>query len=202
MSNSISLNPMLTTTAAGLFNVNSAGFTQGDAQDNPATKFELAGGVLSTAATLPIWAGIPIKELIPAATAGNNIGLGSTVIQAASYADLDGICVANQAYGGITTPQSNAPLSGGGMSVNYYRFGSNARIPLPIDPTLVSLDGGQISQQVSWDFTLNRIVAFSTTAFPVKILKITTTNNLLISYNSSTGFANWTNTGALALCLI
>ena len=202
MSNSISLNPMLTTTAAGLFAVNSAGFTQGDAQDDPATKFQLVGGVLSTAATLPIWGGIPIKELIPATGAGNNIGLGSTVIQAAAYADINGICVYNQAYGGITTPQSNAPLFSGGMSVNYYRMGSGARIPLPIDPTLVSLDGGQISQQVSWDFTANRIIAFNTTAFPVKILKIVTTNNLLVNYNSGTGFANWTNTGALALCLI
>ena len=202
MPSSISLTPMQTTTAAGLFQVNSAGFTQGDAQDDPAIKFQLVGGVLSASATTPIWGGIPIKELIPAATAGNNMALGSTVIQAASYADVNGFCVYNQAYGGITTPQSTAPLFSAGMSVNYYRMGSGARIPLPIDPTLVSLDGGQISQQVSWDFTNNKIIAYSTTALPVKILKIVTSNNLLVSYNSTTGNANWTSTGALALCLI
>ena len=202
MPNSISLNPMLTTTAAGLFQTNSAGFTQGDAQDDPAVKFALAGGVLSADATSPIWGGIPIAELIPAATAGNNVGLGSTVIQAANYDELSGICVYNQAFGGITTPQSTAPLFSAGMSVNYYRFGSGARIPLPIDSALVSLDGSIVSSQVSWDFTTNQIVAFDTTAFPVKILKIVTANNLLVDYSDVTGFANWTSTGALALCLI
>lgn len=202
MSNSISLNPMLTTTASGLFAVNSAGFTQGDAQDDPAVKFALAGGVLSVDAVTPIWGGIPIMELIPAATAGNNVGLGSTVIQSTDYDELSGICVYNQAFGGITTPQSTAPLFSAGMSVNYYRFGSGARIPLPIDSALVSLDGSITSSQVSWDFATNKIVAFDTTAFPVKILKIVTANNLLVDYNDTTGFANWTSTGAIALCLI
>ena len=193
---------MQTTTASGLFQVNSAGYTQGDAQDDPAIKFQLVGGVLSTSAETPIWGGIPIQELIPAATAGNNIGLGSTVIQATDYDEVNGFCVYNQAFHGITTPSSNAPLFSSGMSVNYYRMGSGARIPLPIDSALVSLDGGQISQEVSWDFTNNKIIAFDTTALPVKILKIVTSNNLLVSYNSTTGNANWTSTGALALCLI
>lgn len=202
MPNSISLNPMLTTTASGLFAVNSAGFTQGDAQDDPAVKFSLVGGVLSTDATLPIWGGVAIKEMIPAVTAGNNVVLGSTVIQAADYDELSGICVYNQAFGGITTPQSTAPLFSAGMSVNYYRFGSGARIPLRIDSALISLDGEMTSSQVSWDFGANQIVAFDTTAFPVKILKIVTENNLLVDYNDVTGFANWTNQGAIALCLI
>jgi len=39
MSNSVSISPMLTTNAAGLFNVNSQGYTQGDAQDDPAVNF-------------------------------------------------------------------------------------------------------------------------------------------------------------------
>ena len=204
MSASISLNPMLTTDASGLFQTNSAGYTQGDAQDDPAVKFALCGGVLSTSATAPLWGGIPIKETIPlAATQPGTDILGSTIIQATSIANSTGICVYNQAFGGITTPQSNAPLFSPGMSVNYYRFGSNARIPLPIDPALVSLDGSIITTQVGWDFSANRIVAYvSGTSFPVKILKISTSNNLGVSYNSTTGWANWDSSVSLALCLI
>ena len=70
MSAQISLNPMATTNAAGLFSVNSNGFTQGDAQDDPAIKFQLVGGVLSTAATVPLWGGVPIAETIPTAQNG------------------------------------------------------------------------------------------------------------------------------------
>lgn len=204
MSAQISLQPMATTNAKGLFNTNSAGFTQGDAQDDPAVKFSLAGGVLSVNALTPIWGGIPISELIPSASIQPGTdSLGSTVIQATEAADTTGICVFNQAFGGITTPQSNAPLFSPGMSVNFYRFGSGARIPLPIDPALVSLDGGLVSQQVEWDYTLNRIVAYTAgPAFPVKILKISITGNKSVVYDGLTGNANWDNTGALAVCLI
>jgi hypothetical protein len=204
MSAQISLNPMQTTNAAGLFQTNSQGFTQGDAQDDPAVKFALCGGVLSTEAATPIWGGVPISELIPAAVTqpGTDL-LGSTILQATEAADTTGICVFNQAFGGITTPQSNAPLFSPGMSVNYYRFGSGARIPLRIDPALVSLDGGLVTQQVEWDYTLNQIVAYSAgPAFPVKILRISTANNLAVSYDGMTGNANWVSDAPLALCLI
>jgi hypothetical protein len=193
---------MQTTTAAGLFRTNSNGFTQGDAIDDPAIKFRLVGGVLSTSATSPLWGGLPIEELIP--TQGFSSVLGSTIVQAANNSQVTGFSVFNQAFGGITTPQSSAPLYSPGMSVNFYRLGSSARIPLPIDPALVSLDGQIISSQVSWDFAANRIVAYSSGigALAVKILQISTSNNLLVSYSSGTGNANWTTTGALAVCLI
>ena len=173
--------------------------------DDPAVKFWLAGGVVSSAATQPLWPGLPIQELIPTqpSAPGTSGILGSTIIQATSLANSTGITVLNQAYAGVTTPQSNAPLYGSGFTVNFYRFGSGARIPLQIDPTLVSLDGGLITQQVSWNYTTNMIVAYdSSNAFPVKILQISTSGNQLISYSSGTGFANWTSTGAIALCLI
>ena len=210
MSANISLNPMLTTTAAGLFQTNSAGFTQGDALDDPAVKFFLAGGVLSTSATSPIWGGVAIEESIfpnqgtPPPGTGPGQVLGSTIIQAASNATITGFCVYNQAYAGITTPQSTAPLYAPGMSVNYYRLGSGARIPLQIDPTLVSLDGSITTSQVSWDFTNQKIIAYSSGigALAVRILSISTANNLTVTYNSDTGFANWTSGGALAVCLI
>lgn len=202
---SITLNPMVTTNAGGLFNVNTAGYTQGDAMDDPAVKFWLSAGVVSSAASSPIWGGMPIQELIPAAASqpGTNI-LGGTVSLATAEANVTGICVFNQAQAGLTSPSSNAPLYGPGMSANFYRLGSGARIPLRINPALISLDGSLITSQVSWDFTNNWITTYSATAFPVKILNISTTGNKFVSYAS--GSANWVSTdpnGAyLALCLI
>lgn len=196
----ININPMATTTAAGLFNTSSTGFVQGDAQDDPATKFALVGGQYQAAATAPLWGGLPIQELIPTAaqsTFGNQIALST------SLATISGFAVNNQAYQGITTPQSPSPLILPGMSVNYYRLKSGARIPLPILASLTSLDGGQTNQQVSWDWTLNQITTYDgTNALPLTILEISATGNLLVSYNSGTGYATWTTTGAIALCQI
>ena len=201
MSAQISLQPMATTNAAGLFSTNSNGFTQGDALDDPAVKFALVGGVLSTSATVPLWGGIPIQEYV----SDNGGTLGSTVIQADATHVPQGIAVYNQAFGGITTPQSNAPLFSPGMSVNYYRFGSNARVPLALDPGSVGIDGGLISSTVYFDYTNNWVTTTqpgTQAALPLKVLKISTSNNKTVSYSSGTGNANWVSTGLIAICLI
>ena len=219
MSAQISLNPMATTNAAGLFSVNSNGFTQGDAQDDPAIKFQLVGGVFSTTATVPLWGGVPIAETIPTAQNGVSSGdvqpgtdtLGSTIVQASDSVAPTGISVFNQAFQGITTPQSNAPLYSPGMSVNFYRFGSGARIPLPCDASVVALAGSSIVETVYWDVTNNRLTttASGNFAVPVKILRISTSGNKIVSYSSVTGNANWSNTivggtsaAPVAVCLI
>jgi len=204
MTAQISLQPMVTTNAAGLFNTNSAGFTQGDALDDPAVKFWLAGGVLSTSATSPLWGGVPIAETIPTAQSGVYSGdtqpgtdtLGSTIIQASTVAAPTGISVFNQAFQGITTPQSTAPLYSPGMSVNFYRFGSGARIPLPCDASIVALAGSSITETVYWDTTNLRLTTTATSNFavPCKILRISTSGNKIVNYNSGTGNANWSNT--------
>lgn len=205
MSNLIGLNPMQTTNAGGLFNVNSAGFTQGDAQDDPAVKFSLASGVLSSAATSPIWGGVPIQEFIPAATTqpGGNV-LGSTLLQAGTLAVPTGISVYNQAFAGITTPQSTAPLFTPGMSVNFYRFGSGARIPMVLDPASIGIDGQLISTTVYYDYTNNWITTTAVTPapLPVKVLKVSTTGNKTVSYNGTNNTANWIYNQYVALCLI
>jgi len=206
MTAQISLNPMATTNAANLFNTNSQGFTQGDAQDDPAVRFYLAGGVLSTSATTPLWGGVPIIEQIPgAATQPGTDTLGATVVQATTSAVPTGICVFNQAFGGITTPQSNAPLYSPGMSVNFYRFGSGARIPMACDASVVALDGSSIVETVYYNYSTNLLTTTQPTgqaALPVKILRTSATGNKLVSYNSGTGNANWTTTGNIALVLI
>jgi len=206
MSALISINPMATTNAAGLFNTNSAGYTQGDAQDDPAVKFALAGGVLSTSATSPLWGGVPIQEFIPGAAAQPGTDtLGSTILQATTSAVPSGICVFNQAYGGITTPQSTAPLYSPGMSVNYYRFGSGARIPLACDSSVVALDGNLSSSTVYYNYSTNVLTTTQPSgqaALPVKILKVSASGNKTVSYNSGSNTANWVYNQPVALCLI
>ena len=204
MTAQISLQPMVTTNAAGLFNVNSAGFTQGDAQDDPAVKFALAGGVLSTSASIPLWGGVPIAEIIPVAQQGVYSGdyqpgtdtLGGTLTQATASIAPTGISVFNQAFGGITTPQSTAPLYSPGMSANFYRFGSGARIPLPCDASVVALAGSSIVETVYWDVVNFRLTTTATDNFavPCKILRISTSGNKIVNYDGMTGNANWSNT--------
>ena len=220
MSAQISIQPMATTTASGLFNTNSNGFTQGDALDDPAVRFWLAGGVFSSSATTPLWGGIPIQEIIPTGQSGYYSGdtqpgtdsLGGSIVQADGTHAPTGISVYNQAFNGITTPQSTAPLFSPGMTVNFYRFGSGARIPLLLDPASVSIEGNLISTTVYFNYTYNWVTTTqpgSQAALPVKVLRVSTANNKVVSYSSGTGNANWTNyqsdgvTPALvAVCLI
>jgi hypothetical protein len=86
--------------------------------------------------------------------------------------------------------------------VNFYRLGSGARVALAIDPTLVTLEGGLITQQVSWDFANQKIIAFATTALAVKILAIKSSGCMVPSYNAGTGFVTWNYNGAAAVCLL
>ena len=212
MTASITLQPMVTTTAAGLFNTNSAGFTQGDAMDDPAVKFALSGGVLSTAATTPIWGGLPIQEFSTAGQTGafgqvqpGTNTLGSTIVKAGAAAVPTGISVFNQAFGGITTPQSPAPLYSPGMSVNFYRFGSGARIPLILDPASLTIDGELISTTVYFDYTNNWVTTTQPgvqVALPVKVLQVSTSGNKTVSYNGTSGNATWIYNQNVALCLI
>lgn len=179
----ITLNPMITTTGGGLFNIQSDGYVQGDAQDDPAVRFALAGGILDINAN-PLYGGIPISEII------NESNLGNDIKWATTLANSNGIAVFNQAYQGIITPQSEAPLYQAGMSVAFYRFGSGARIPLRLNPALVTLDGEFINQVVSWDFTNLYITTYDgTNVFPVKLLDVSLSGNLTVSY--SNGQANW-----------
>lgn len=159
MANSIAINPSLTTNAAGTFNTQSLGFVQGCAMPDPATRFALAGGWLDNNEALPMWGGTLITENLAAATV--NDAIGNPVARATSIVNATGMSVFDQAYGMINTPQSPVPLALGGMSINFYRFGSGARIPVACDPILVSLLGGNINQQVSWDFTGQQLVQYN-----------------------------------------
>jgi hypothetical protein len=152
-----SFSPYATTNAAGSFNVDSTGFVQGCALDQPATRNSLAGGVLNSTETLPMWPGVAISEAIPGGAGNPASTLGSIITRATtntatSANGLTGFSVADQNYAAVNNPSSTVPLVGTWGEVNFYRLGSGARILVAIDPSLVDLEGNIITTQVSWDF--------------------------------------------------
>jgi hypothetical protein len=164
----VPFNPYGTTNAQGSFSVQSAGYVQGVYQDDPAIRNALATGVLSASATVPLWGGVPISESIAGATADST--LGGSIIQAASVANITGWSVFNNAYSMVGSPTSPVPLAvNAGASVAFFRSGCGIRIPVGMDPSLVSLDGSLITSQVSWDFNNQILQPFdaSTTTYAV-----------------------------------
>lgn len=209
-----SFNPYVQTNAAGMFNIESDGFIVGTAMPDPAARFALSGGWLATTETLPMFGGVGISENVPterstapATPSRADISLGGVIVRATAEpgtaaGSLTGFSVFDQNYAAVNTPTSPVPTTGSGGLVNFYRLGSGARVALAIDPTLVTLEGGIISAQVSWDFTNQKIIAFATTALPVKILQIKSSGCMVPTYNSGTGLTTWNYNGAAALCLL
>lgn len=143
--------PYGTTNGIGSFSIQSNGFIQGQAMDAPNSRYNLAIGNLSAAATGPIWGGMAISESIPAATVDG--AAGGTIVAATAQSNLTGFSVFDQAYSWVGSPTSPVPTAGfTGDSINFYRLGSGARVAVAMDPSLVSLDGSLITSQVSWDF--------------------------------------------------
>jgi hypothetical protein len=208
-----SFNPYVQTSAAGMFNIESDGFIVGTAMPDPAARFALSGGWLAAAETLPMYGGVAISENVPterstapATPTRADIALGEVISRAtvmtAGVGTITGFSVFDQNYAAVNTPTSPVPTIGSGGMVNFYRYGSGARVALAIDPTLVTLEGGVITAQVSWDFVNQRIVAFAVTAIPVKILAIKSSGCMIPVYTSATGLTTWNYNGAAALCLL
>ena len=201
----VTINPAVQTSAAGMFNIESDGFIVGAAMPDPAARFALSGGWLATSETLPMFGGVGISENVPQERppmTRADVALGGIIARATAYANLTGFSVFDQNYAAVNSPQSPVPTTDKGGLVNFYRLGSGARVALAIDPTLISLEGGLITAQVSWDFTNQKIIAFATTALNVRILQIKASGCMVPSYNSGTGFTTWNYNGAAALVLL
>ncbi len=166
----LSLNPMATTNALGSFGVQSDGYIQGVALDDPANRFNLAAGTVSATETKPLWGGLPVAELLPGTSSSPR---GSYIRRAVSVAELEGFTVFNQAHNGLTTPQSPVPLYASGMSVSYYRLGSNMRVPLKASAQVVALgtSGASVKTPLAWDFVNNQITTAAAAGFAVLILR-------------------------------
>jgi hypothetical protein len=162
------------TNKVGSFSVQSDGYIQGFAQDDPARRFALSQGVLSSAEIFPMWGGVAISETIPAATA--NDSLGGLITRATSAANITGFAVFDQNFAAVSTPFSPVPLVASGGSVNFYRLGSGARIAVAIQPDVAAaLQGGLINQAVTWDLNTQRIQTYEASGSTVSISSMTAT---------------------------
>lgn len=167
MTSQITFNPYVQTGGNnGLFNTSSVGLRQGTAFADPSTRFRLRAGVLAAAETLPMWGGVGVYASVPYdpnTALQSNPSLGTIVGRATALTGsfaLAGFSVFDEAYGMVTSPQSPVPLIGSLGQVNWYPLGSLARIAVECDPALISLQGGPIGAQVSWDFTNQLLVPF------------------------------------------
>lgn len=173
MASNISFQPYQTTNVQGSFSIQSEGFVQGVALDDPVVRFYLAGGPLAATETLPMWGGVAIQEVIATAYPSGNSSVGNTVARATSLTNLLGFSVINQATAWVTSPQSECPSAGAGTTVPYYRLGSGARIAVACDPSMVSLAGGLTSQQVSWDFNNQRLQPYDAATATYSVTSLT-----------------------------
>ncbi|AOJ69344.1 MULTISPECIES: hypothetical protein [Burkholderia] len=197
---SISFNPMVTSSPTGTFRIDTEGYVQGAVMDDPSSNMWLASAIIAASVTGPVWGGMAITENV---AAPNQNGLGNSLVIAANNAGVTGFTVINRSYNAILTPGNNVPQLTAGMTAMFYRLGSNARIAVQCDATLAgNLDTGAINQQVSWDFTNQKLVAYSSGAgaLACKVLSVNTKSKI-VSYNSGTGALTWTE-GAAAIIQI
>ncbi|MEI1276566.1 MULTISPECIES: hypothetical protein [Pseudomonadota] len=197
---SISFNPMVTSSPTGTFRTDTEGYVQGAVMDDPSSNMWLASAIIAASVTQPIWGGMAVTENV---APPNQNGLGNSLVIAANNAGVTGFTVINRSYNAILTPGNNVPQLSAGMTAMFYRTGSNARIAVQCDATLAAnLDTGAINQQVSWDFTNQKLVTYSSGAgaLACKVLSVNT-NSKIVSYNSGTGALTWTQ-GAAAIIQI
>jgi hypothetical protein len=207
----ITFNPMQTTNSQASFLLVSDGYFSGMVEDDPATRYQLEGGVVTSSATVPYYGGLPVSLAVPVANGatGQPTALGSIMTLAAQTAQsasngIHGWTCFNQSHNGIITPSSGVPLFSSGMSLNFYRFGTNARIALPLSAGLAnSLVSGAPTNPVSWDFVNQCITTYNAGvgALPVQIMKVSLTSKIVV-YNPTTQAISFTPQGPCALVRI
>ena len=192
----LTINPVLTTNAAGTFSTTTAGYLQGTAQNDPSVRNELAGGIMLPSSANPaIWGGVGISELIPNPTVSSSNpsdDLGTlvdwaTTLTAGLAGSLTGFAVFDQNASMVTSPQNPVPIAFPSMGVLFYRLGTNARIAVKCDPNLASLEGKATTTQVSWDFVNQQLIPYTSD----------TVNSG--TYNSTTGIVSLTTATAHGL---
>lgn len=167
----ITLNPALASSVTGSFGVQWNGLIAGMAMPDPAVRNFLAGGFLASSETLPMYGGILISEAVPTPQGSPPLtpdqALGGPIIRATNVTgagtagNATGFSVFDQNYAAVNSPQSEVPLTPTYGGVNFYRFGSGARIAVPCSTALANLEATPISVLVSWDYTTQQLIPYS-----------------------------------------
>lgn len=178
----LAYNYMPTVGAPGAFTIQTDGVVQGTQYDDPETRYSLRAGLLSQLETVPMWGGVLIYEQIPSLAAGQpaeqlgNIVGRATTLTKTSATGASAFALFNQAHHMPITTQNAVPLAASGMSVNYQRLGSGARIAVACDPSLVSLETGSVGQQVSWDFNAQVLQPYDAATATFAVTSLTWAN--------------------------
>lgn len=169
MTAAVLVNPAIQSSFPGTFFSTSAGYVQGDAQDDPSIRQVLRKAIVDPAAAQAMWGGLAICELmlpggVGVGTTNPSAGLKTKLVPATSItagnaAELRGFTVINQAVAMIKSAQSKAPIALPSMGINYYRLGSGARIPIGVSAAAAAawLGGVVDPQTIYWD-TVNLIL--------------------------------------------
>lgn len=209
MSGSVSINPYATNQPQNTFLLQTQGYVQGTAYDDPTARMELAGGVLASTETLVMWGGVPINELVNVAGSGSD-GLGPVVKRSTSQATVTGWSVYNQASSMVIVPGQSAPVTGTGSYVAFFRSGSNIRIAVPVDAALAAtLAGGGLSitgNALFWsvsNFNVTLVTTGGNFALPTSTRLLSVNTNSKIITTGAAGIAPiaW-GSGAAAIILI
>jgi hypothetical protein len=213
MAFTVSVDPLATTSAGDLAFIHSDGLIQGQVLANPYTTAGLEAGVVDSAETYPLWAGLPVSIGLGgiAGSKKGNVIRKSVVGNVA--AGIQGFTVSQRSgVMGFQSPSSPAPLFPQNGSVNYYPLGSKARLVVQIDNTLAAALANTdfINTPVMWDFTNDKLVVWTSgtdaanlqlTAIRVISVAVagTLNNNRAISYATGTGLATWVTDKSLAV---
>jgi hypothetical protein len=196
----VSFNPQAMTSPTNTFLQSTEGYVQGATLDDTSARMWLNSGVVAASVTQPVWGGMAITEEV--ATVNAN-ALGNSLVLASAAGNVTGFTVFDQSHNMIIVPGNSVQQSVAGMTINFFRFGSNIRIAVGVQASLVAtLDSGAVNQALYWDPALQQLTASGTSgafALPAttKILSLNS-NSKTISYNSGTGALTWT-TGNAAI---
>jgi hypothetical protein len=168
--------------------------------DDPTSRPWLMQGQVYDSVSMPLYGGMAIEELVPVPGSANGNGLGPILNLSSNAATITGFTVFNQGHNMLMAPGNLVPQSAGGMSIMFFRMGTNARIWVGIDAAgIAAVEGNPINTTVYWDHT-NHILSGTGTndAIVCKVLAINTNCKTIVVAN---GLANWS-TGNCALIQI
>ena len=208
MSGTVSLNPFGTNQPQDSFLLQTQGYVQGAPYDDTVSRMWLAGGMLASTETVVMWGGVPVTETINVAGSGSD-GLGPVLKRSTTQANTTAWSTNLQANSMVVTSGNNVPVAAVGNYVAFFRYGSQQRLAVAVDPALVTAITGAgdaiNSQALYWDVTNYRVTLTTTGgnfALPTatRLLSVNT-NSKIVSYNSGTGAVTWT-TGDAALIIL